>query len=76
MSALTTPEPPAGAVAPSSRYGCGAAGCVPCYGNEAWQRWNAERQGICPDCGEDFTGDPDEWGHDPDDECPWAGDAP
>jgi len=69
-------SPPADAVAPSSRYGCGVPGCVACYGNGAWRRWNAKRQGVCYHCGEDFTDDPDLWEHDPDEECPWAGDAP
>lgn len=65
--------PPPGALAPTSSHGCGDDGCEPCYGNEAWQRWNAERQGICWTC-EAVVGGTD--GHEADEECPWAGDAP
>ena len=69
-------SPPPDALAPTSSHGCGDDGCEPCYGNEAWQRWNAERQGICPGCGEDWTDDPDLWLHDADEECPYVGGAP
>lgn len=57
-------DPPAGALAPTSSYGCGDSTCVPCYGNEAWQMWNARRQGFCYWCEEDVpdecSGHPDE----------------
>lgn len=39
--------------APTSRYGCGALDCVPCYGDEEWQEetWQYE----CQDCDHSFT---------------------
>lgn len=66
-------SPPPDALAPTSSFGCFDTACLACHGNEAWQRWNAERQGICWIC-EDEYGSPD--GHEADEECPFAGVVP
>ena len=42
-------SPPADAVAPSSRYGCGATACVACYGNEAWAPLERRAPGVLLD---------------------------